>query len=440
MSANLSLSSLLRAGSSSSNERLSALSDPEQPSAAAPGDMSSAGPMFAAGLAEEPTSSSMLPPHRPILTHRPQSEPVEADIAARAGNIRRQLAMATNTTATVTWPPAPAFSRSDTSASTGGDSDLGSIGSGSASHPSDASCELSSVPSDADEPQTPAPSDPGAAVDPLAVGVVVPATTSNAGVQATLIGTADDSVTEADRPSLTKKADSDETIKPKEPSPDSSPPAPGQPTAREMISQGTSPMPSPPKKGSTPSPPGNSTATPRRPAGQSQSNTSGGRVSKPRLIARLSALAARAQPLLTLGGTTSPGGSSSSNAATSTGGVPTPNTDAGVSPPGAERDAFAAGLRAPGVLPMPGPPPRLPSGIAAAAGQAPPMAISAEQGGGLDGHDSGISDRDLEAAVQALARPRAPPPRALRHRRSFPGAVDHGTVGFGQDGRGERWL
>jgi hypothetical protein len=65
---------------------------------------------------------------------------------------------------------------------------------------------------------------------------------------------------------------------------------------------------------------------------------------------------------------------------------------------------------------------------------------------GADGSDlgpEGVGGTDgvsRTARASSLAEVADSPTRALRHRASFPGAVDQGRVGFGQDTKPERWL
>jgi hypothetical protein len=185
-----------------------------------------------------------------------------------------------------------------------------------ASHPSDDSLELSSVPSDA-ESETPE--------------------LTEAGDVAVL------DVAEGERLPLPRKADSNETIKPKTSPEGSLPIVPAPP--RPMAQTGTS-LPEDTADGAQPAP--------ARPARASLLQGPGW-TSKPRLIARLFALAALAQPLLTLGAA-SPSGSSGSDSSTGHSGFASPATDLS---PYAER---------PGpFVPAPGMPPRLPSALAAAA-------------------------------------------------------------------------
>jgi hypothetical protein len=167
-----------------------------------------------------------------------------------------------------------------------------------------------------------------------------------------------------------------------------------------MAQAGTSPM-LPPEDTEDAAPP-----APARPARASLPQNLGW-TSKPLLIARVSALAAHAQPLLTLG-TASPGGSSDSGSSTGHNGFTSPATD--LSPYAERPGPFVPALE---MLA------RLPSALAAAA-------IT------LAGAPDMEDNSDLEAAVEVLARPCAPPPRVLRHQRSFPGALNQGKVGFGR--------
>jgi hypothetical protein len=470
-----------------------------------------AGPVFAAGLAHEPENLRSRAT-RPPLTHRPLSEPRDpADIAKMTDTIRLQLQLGSSSSSSTPGyrtaststandlplhPPVPPFVRTDTTLSAT-DSDLGSINSlnsmgsmgsiGSAaelaSHPSDASGELSSAPSEV-ELETPEPTESGMPDADIEVQVVrsdvsADNTGVDVGVQAALIGgTAVTEVTVAERPPLQKKADSDETIKPKGEVEGGSPPQESPPedvgdvgdspllpisadSKRQMVDAGTSPMPSPPKTEGDAPPARSSASTRSRPSPPNSNNGSGtgtstgtgtgigvggvgGRIGKPRLIARLSQLAARAQPLLTIGaGATTPGASSGySGPGSSRGGstrgdgsvAASPFTDVSGGSPFAERAGFGnltghgQAIQVVHQGPAPGMPPRLPSGLGATSTLPPPM------------EREEVSSEELEAAVEALARPRAPPPRVLKHRRSFPGAVDQGRLGFGQEGTNGRWL
>jgi hypothetical protein len=227
-----------------------------------------------------------------------------------------------------------------------GRTDLDSIGSVTevASHPSDDSCGLLSIPSDA-EPGTPEP--------------------TKAGDVAVL------DVAEGERLSFAQRDDQTEDIA-------------GGLAARPAAHDGA----------------GGDAANavaPRRHGGRGTARARAPRPRESALIARLSALAARAQPLLTLDAA-SPGGSSGSGSSIGHSGFASPVTHLS---PYAERPRP--------FVPAPGMPPRLPSALAAAAAtlaRAPDVEGSS----------------DLEAAVEVLARPRALPPRVLRHQRSFTGA------------------